>query len=229
VIGDTGRLFSDFRLLHGEVAGRWPLVLLDLEHDPRMVEAWASFNRHRTNDNVFHVVLNAILRLKSALAHNKKITVALELARADRERLLAASAELLKFLADVSQGTNFDAPLMSRHIAKLALQAKEHLRDVARATTFITRSLDETERRLELIVNTSQKRLTQHVHFSNLLCRVLQRRVGQPLHSFVATTTSVVYELQDDYSPASVRMAYDRDRRRRDKAKLAKRTVLADK
>jgi len=104
-----------------------------------MVEAWASFNRHRTNDNVFHVVLNAILRLKSALAHNKKITVALELARADRERLLAASAELLKFLADVSQGTNFDAPLMSRHIAKLALQAKEHLRDVARATTFITR------------------------------------------------------------------------------------------
>ncbi len=222
---DFALRFEQFRATNHQIATRWPKVLFQLEHDPRMDGAWKSLDRHSSQSSDFDDVLAGILRLTTVLSFSDTHTMLQKAVNADYDRVATAMAEVFKFLLDVSEGNHCSSPYL-RQQGDFKSQAVARVNDMGRVAAFASDVFKQSERRLGLIVSSSQK-VAKHVHFSNLLCRLLQRKIGRPLYSFVAIITSLIYNLDEDYTLDSVRMAYDRDLKRRGKPKPSIRTVPA--
>lgn len=197
--------------------------MIQLEHDPRMIAAWQSFNRHSPGQAAFPDVLGAILRLKAIVSRTKTHNALLSKAAADKERVIAAIAEIALFLHSIKEADGDSIFRLLRDLKERQAQADVFAGDARRMMKFAYNTLSTSEKRLNQIVNSSRKD-AEHVSFSNLLCRLLCRKIERPLYSFVATTTQVLYEL-DDYTPEAVRMAHDRDLQRRRVSKNSTRTV----
>ncbi len=187
-------------------------LLVQLERDPRMREAWQTLDRHDPTafNHVLYCLLSAKWRADRFPDHPAK--------KAEMERYSASLGDAAKLLLSFFSQQQIP-PADSSETAESCRIVNENIRDARQSITWAAAYVSDVDRfsrrALERDMPASQKREAPHVAFGVMLCRHINDLLGQPLYSFVARAATVTYQLKEELSEDAVRHAYTRDKGKR--------------
>ena len=193
-----------------------------LQRDPRMEAAWRSWDRLGADSATLETALAFVGLCKTAADCGRTVEGHLRAEQIDVEGALSRLQWLGEYLGknsrvlgDLALKTGARERDVATRLAEDLKRVSRHLLQLQDMVDYLSDQLLGT---LHDVVNmsfpTSQK-LNPEVRFQILYSEALQQLVGQPLYSFVATVSDVVFEKRSETSKDAVRQAYARERKRR--------------
>lgn len=207
--------FDIFREHHVPSDGEDVLwTLRRLENDDRMAQAWNSLDKQ--SPTVFYHVLRCILEAKWNADNFALYPTTKARLDARHARLLDSVSTLREFFAALNT-PEVDAPEVFNSIKETNQKTRECIESLKWAQSYIERRSEVLSKAMQRDTPVSQKRSSPQVAFGILLCKAINDKLGQPLYSFVATVTAVVYQINEnqDIAAEAIRKAFKRDQEKR--------------
>jgi hypothetical protein len=186
-------------------------TLRQLEHDQRMIDAWAIIDNR--NPDAFQHVLFTLLESKWKADRVADFPEYQQTLQARYAKWKDAASALLEF-AD-GQKFSIDPELTAPSIQHTANKIAECQQSLIWMKDYIERLTTGSLEALKRDTPSSQKRDAAHVAFAVMFCKTIKDKLGTPLYDFVATAATVVYQLNEEMSVDSVRLAFKRDQEKR--------------